>query len=448
MTATNISSPLFRPYGGWLDKPQDNLQPQLEQKINADIIVVGAGFAGLNTALELTKRGAKVALLEQEHAGFGASGRNAGYLMGSLGIEYEYFLGRVGVEKATQVASFYDAGVAFVEKMFGEYGIDCDYNQTGHIRAGVHPSQEKKIREDMERGLKLGSQSKFLSQTDLRDRGIPPAFVVGHVQDTGGTLDPGKYVAGLKRAAIEAGVRLYEKSPVLSYQDGDIITCATERGSASAPKLVLATNAYTPQLGLLKDKVMPIRVSAIETEALSAEQRASLGWPRREGLITAHRTLESFRLTPRNTMLITTKQLSYVYGNKTPNIPDPVVYAALEQAFRERFPTLRDLAIRHCWSGYVSVAYDALPVVGTTGRQQNILFTAGCSGHGIGGQSLMGHLLAEKIYGTEHPLFLALQHKTPRTMPEPLQWMGVKALMGLLWMLDESVNRKVRASHK
>lgn len=448
MTPTDFNASLFRPYGGWLDKPQDHLQPALEEKINADVIVVGAGFAGLNTALELAKRGAQVALLEQEHAGFGASGRNAGYLMGSLGIEYEYFLGRIGVEKATQVASFYDAGVAFVEKKFDEYGIDCDYNPSGHIRAGVHPSQEKKIREDMERGLKLGSQSRFMSQADLRDRGIPPAFVVGHVQESGGTLDPGKYVTGLRCAALEAGVRLYEKSAVLSYHDGNIITCTTARGSASAPKLVLATNAYTPQLGLLKDKVMPIRVSAIETEPLSAELRASLGWPCREGLITAHRTLESFRLTPRNTLLITTKRLSYVYGAKTPNIPDPVVYAELEQAFRERFPTLRGLAIRHCWSGYVSVAYDALPVVGTTGRQQNILYTAGCSGHGIGGQSLMGHLLAEKIYGTQHPLLSALQHQTPRTMPEPLQWLGVKALMGLLRMVDESVNRKVRARQK
>ena len=434
----------FRPHGGWMDVPPD-LQPALEQAITADVIVVGAGFAGLSTALELARRGAKVVLLEQEHAGFGASGRNAGYLMGSLGIEFEYFVGRVGVEQATRIVSFYDAAVAHVEQKLQEYGIDCDYNQSGHIRVGVHPSQEKKIRKDMELGLKLGSQSQFLSQADLRARGIPPAFVVGHAQQTGGTLQPGKYVLGLRRAALNAGVQLYEKTPVLSYSDGAVVTCTTARGSAAAPKLVLATNAYTPQLGLLRDKVMPIRVSAIETAPLSAEQRAALGWPRREGLVTAHRTLESFRLTPHNTLLITTKRLSYVYGGKTPNVPDPVVYSALEQAFRERFPTLRELPIRSCWSGYVSVAFDALPVVGGTGSHQNILYTAGCSGHGLAGQSLMGRLLAEKISGTEPALLSALHHKTPRTIPEPLQWLGLHAVMGLMRMIDERVNRKVRA---
>ncbi|MEG7253610.1 FAD-dependent oxidoreductase, partial [Pseudomonas aeruginosa] len=94
----------------------------------------------------------------------------------------------------------------------------------------------------------------------------------------GGTLNPGKYVNGLRRAAIKAGVKLYERTPVLSYCEGQVITCNTAQGIATAPVMVLATNAYTPQLGVLRNKVAPIRVSAIETQPLSAEQLASLGW--------------------------------------------------------------------------------------------------------------------------------------------------------------------------
>jgi glycine/D-amino acid oxidase-like deaminating enzyme len=113
-------------------------------------------------------------------------------------------------------------------------------------------------------------------------------------------------------------------------------------------------------------------------------------------------------------------------------------------ALHDPFPTLRDLAVRSCWSGYISVAYDFLPVVGETGAHQNILYTAGCSGHGLATQSLVGQLLAERIRGTELPLLSALRHKTPSTLPEPLQWCVVKSALGLTNMLDGQLNRKAR----
>ncbi|GGO87654.1 oxidoreductase [Marinobacterium nitratireducens] len=433
----------YRSLGGWVEKPTD-LQPALEGDISADVVVVGAGFAGLSTALELAAGGAEVVVLERDFAGFGASGRNAGYLGGSLGIEFEFFHKRVGHEKARQIVSFYDEGVTYVERRLAELGIDCDYNASGNIRVGVHPSQEKKVRKAMQLGLELGSKTQFLDRAEMRARGIPPAFLFGYAQQHGGTLDPGKYVMGLRRAALDAGVKLYENTPLLSYSEGSIVKCVTERGSVSAPYLVLATNAYTPQLGLLRDKVVPLRVSAIETDPLSAAQLDTLGWPGREGLITAHWTMESHRLTARNTLLVTTKRLDYAYGSQTPNVPDAAAYGALAGALNERFPTLRGLGIRACWSGYVSMAYDALPVVGETGAQQNILHTAGCSGHGVATQSLMGLLLAERIRGSEHPLLSALRHKTPSTLPEPLQWCAVKSALAMTNMLDDRINRKVR----
>jgi glycine/D-amino acid oxidase-like deaminating enzyme len=433
----------YRAFGGWLDRPHDP-QPELEGDVSADAVVVGAGFAGLSTALELAARGAKVVVLEREFAGFGASGRNAGYLAGGQALEYELFLQRVGREQAKKIVGFYDEGVAYVERKLDEYGIDCDYHASGVIRAGIHPSQEKRLRESMQVGIELGSPAQFLDWADMRSRGIPPAFLFGCHMARGGTLDPGKYVSGLRRAALRAGVRLHENTALESYVEGPIVKVRTARGSASAPFVVLATNAYTPQLGLLGDKVMPLQVSAIETEPLSAAQLAALGWPRREGLVTSHWTMESHRLTARNSLVLTTKRLNYSYGSGTPHVPDHAAYRELAVALRDRFPTLADLAIRSCWSGYISFAYDALPVVGEAGARRNILYTAGCSGHGVGTQSLMGQLLAERIRGAEHPLLSALRHKTPSTLPEPLQWCAVKSTLGVMNMLDDRVNRKVR----
>ncbi|VWC99083.1 FAD-dependent oxidoreductase [Burkholderia lata] len=433
----------YRPIGGWIERP-DDLQPQLEGDVHADVIVVGAGFAGLSTALELTARGASVVVIEREFAGFGASGRNAGYLAGGQGLEYELFVKRVGHEQAKRIVGFYDEGVVYVERKLVEHGIDCDYRASGIVRAGVHPSQEKRLRENMETGIALGSPARFLDGAAMRARGIPPAFLFGCHFPRGGTLDPGKYVLGLRRAALAAGVRLYENTALLEFDAGETVRIRTARGTASAPVMVLATNAYTPRLGLLGNKVMPLRVSALETGPLSDAQLAGLGWPNREGIVTPHLTMESHRLTARNTLLLTTKRLDYVYGSRTPNVPDDAAYRALLATLHARFPQLGNVPVRACWSGYVSIASDALPVVGATGAHGNVFHTAGCSGHGVGTQSLIGQVLADRISGAASPLLDALTHRTPSMPPEPLRWCAIKTVLGLANLLDDRVNRHAR----
>ncbi|MGE6822878.1 NAD(P)/FAD-dependent oxidoreductase [Pseudomonas soli] len=448
MNAVNKAAPgdaaplKFRSLGGWVERPAD-LQPSLEGHVKADVIVVGAGFAGLSTALELRALGAQVILLEQEFAGFGASGRNAGYLLGSMGIEYDMFVKRLGIEQAKQFVRFYDEAVPYVEGRMKALGIDCDYNPSGVLRAGVHASQEKRLRENMALGQKLGAVTRFVDGAEMRARGIPPAFLFA-AEQCGGTLNPGKYVGGLRRVAIEAGVKLYERTPLLSFSEGPVITCKTAHGSATAPVMVLATNAYTPQLGVLRNKVAAIRVSAIETQPLSPQQLAAVGWHGREGIITPHYTMESHRLTAHGTMVLTVKKLGYAYGSKTPNIPDQGAYAALAQVLRERHPALHGLGIQHCWSGYVSGAYDFLPMIGAMGEQQNILYSTGCSGHGLGTQSYVGSLFAAQINGKTPELLTAMQHKTPSMLPEPLQWCAIHSAFAAAKLLDDWTDRKVR----
>lgn len=432
----------FRSLGGWVEQPGD-LQPSLQGHANADVIVIGAGFAGLSTALELKARGADVIVLEQEFAGFGASGRNAGYLLGSMGIDFSVFVNRLGVEQARHFVRFYDEAVTYVEGRFRQLSISCDYTPSGVLRAAVHSSQEKRLHKDMALGEKLGSVTRFVDGAEMLARGIPPAFLFA-AEQRGGTLNPGKYINGLRRAAIEAGVRLYERTPLLSFSEGASISCKTLCGSASAPVMVLATNAYTPQLGVLRNKVAAIRVSAIETERLSAEQLAALGWEGREGIITPHYIMESHRLTAHGTLVLTVKDLGYAYGSNTPNKPDDRAYSALAQVLRERYPALHNLKVQHCWSGYVSGAYDFLPVIGAMGAKKNVFYTAGCSGHGLAGQSFMGSLLAAQINGVTPELLAALQHKTPTMLPEPLQWCAIQSAFAAAKLLDARTDRKVR----
>ena len=136
----------YRALGGWVEKP-DDMQHALEGNVSADVVIAGAGFAGLSAALELTRLGANVVVIERDFAGFGASGRNAGYLAGAMALEYDLMFRGLSKERATQIVRYYDDAVGFVEGKLKEHDIDCEYVQSGWIRAGVHPSQEKKIRE-------------------------------------------------------------------------------------------------------------------------------------------------------------------------------------------------------------------------------------------------------------------------------------------------------------
>lgn len=433
----------YRPIGAWVEQPADR-QPPLVGSIDADVVVVGGGFAGLSTALELTAAGARVVLLERDFCGFGASGRNAGYLAGGQGLKFGLFAKRLGEERTRAITRFYQEGVAYVEDRIDHYGIDCDYLQTGLLRAAIHPSQADGLRAKMEAAISYGAPATFLDSDELRRRGIPPAFLCATYSPNGGTLHPGKYVLGLRRAALEAGVSIFEDSAVLSWDEGRTITCRTAGGAARAPFLVVATNAYTPALGLLRNRVSPIRVSGLETEPLSPAQLARLGWAGREGIVTPHITMESHRLTVDNRLVVTTKRIDYLYGSRTPNEPDEAAYRALAEALYERFPMIGDVAVNACWSGYISLARDGLPVVGDVGEHGNILYSSGCSGHGVGTQSLIGKLLAQRIGGANPDLLVALQHASPRVPPEPARWIGLKSALRAADFLDGRVNRKAR----
>ena len=434
-------SGFFRPYSGWAEVPLD-IQPRLEGSVNADVIVVGGGYAGLHTALELKARGVDVIVIEREFAGWGASGRNGGYLVGAQNFDFD-FVKRVGREQARRIVDFYQDAISYVERKLEDYGIDCDYRASGTIKAGVHPSQEATLRRLIDTAVGFGIPARFLDQGEMRARGIPPAFLFGFFTEKGGTFNPAKYALGLRQAALRAGIKLYENTGLLSYSEGETVQCETAQGSAQARFLVLATNGWTGQLSLLNDRTTPVEASLIETAPLSPAQLNEVGWPHREGLLTAHHVLESYHLTARDTLVVGVK-MSAAYGSKMPNRPNPEAYRALRSMLVNRFPTLRDQPIAASWSGYVSYADDGISVVGATGDRQNIFYAAGCSGRGTAAHSLIGYLLAEKVCGVEHPHWTALRHETPKVPPEPFRWGKMNAMLGVAHLLDERLNRKVR----
>jgi glycine/D-amino acid oxidase-like deaminating enzyme len=392
----------------------------------------------------LRAQGTDVVVLEQGFAGSGASGRNAGHLTPTIGKDIPTLLRVFGQERARNLVRFADAAVDYTEHMIRNHAIDCEYEPNGNILAGLHPKHDSRLRKAAETAQSLGAHVQFLSPEEMRERGLPRTFRCGVLEERGGILHPGKYVMGLRAAALKAGVRLFEQSALTRLSPGAKVVAATHGGTVTAGSAVLATNAYTKTTGWKPRLVAPLRVSLFETEPLTERQLAALDWHGREGIYTAHEALESYRLTARRTIVGGSKLVRYAWDSELPPAHDPGAFIAIHLAFRERFPSLRDVSMARYWGGWIGLTLDFLPAIGSEGPNRNVFYGVGYAGHGVAQATLMGAMLAERVQGREHEWEVALRRTERSWPPEPLRWMGAKLLNGAVRAMDYWTDIQIR----
>jgi gamma-glutamylputrescine oxidase len=427
----------------WLEPPPA-CGPPLEGEVEADVVVVGAGYTGLWAALALRERGAEVVVLERAYAGFGASGRNAGHLTPTIGKDLPTLLRLYGGERAAALVGFAETAVEHVEAAICRRGLDCDYVAAGNVLAGVYPGQRARLEKAADAGRALGAAVRMLDESELAARGLPRWVACGYLDERGGVLHPGKYVRALREQAIAAGARLCEATPVDAIADGPRVRVETPRGSASAPICVIATNAYTPRLGRLRSTVAPLYVSLFATAPLTAEQRARVGWPGAEGIYTAHQVLESYRLSADGRIVGGSRHVRWPYAGRILPDHDPDTFTALEGMFRARFPELADVAVERCWSGPIAMTLDFLPAIGRGGHHNNVLFGIGYNGHGVAQASYTGTLLAKMASGEDpgHPELL--RRRRPPAPPEPVRSLWAHGILATLGFLDRRTDRRAQ----
>jgi gamma-glutamylputrescine oxidase len=436
-------TPRYAEISPWVEPPQD-LCPSLVDDVRADVVVLGAGYTGLSSALSLRAQGIDVVVLEQDFAGSGASGRNAGHLTPTIGKDIPTLQRFYGRERTTRLVRFADAAVEHTEEVIRKHGIECEYRACGNVLGSVHPKHDSRLRKAAEVARDAGAHVRFLDPDAMRARGLPSSFHSGVLEERGGHLHPGRYVMGLRRAAIDAGVRLFERSAATSFESGSPVRVRTDSASVTADSAVIATNAYTPALGWNPRSVAPLRVSLFETEPLSSEQQARLGWPGREGVYTSHEVLESYRPTARQTIVGGSKVVRMGFGNRLPPGHDPDAFRIIETAFRERFPLLRDVRVERFWGGWIALTLDFLPRLYVDGPARNLIAGLGYCGHGVAQATLMGELLAARVQGHEHEWESALQRRHWNWPPEPIRWLLGKGLNGALDALDRRTDRQIR----
>lgn len=422
--------------------------PALDADLRADVAVVGGGYTGLSTALALQESGVEAVVLERDFCGYGASGRNAGHLTPTIckDLPTAYLL--FGRDTASQLVRFADHCVEHAEALIERLAIDCDYHAGGNIMTVVHPSQEGRLRKAAARARALGAKLRFIERDEMRERGLPPAFLSGALEEAGGTLHPGKLVLGLRRVALERGIRIFEGTTVERIEHGRPARVLTPGGTVSAGKVLLAANAYAGEIARPGHRIVPVYISMFESAPLSAAQRAAIGgWTGREGVYTAHESLESYRLTARGTIVGGSKDVQYFYDCAPHNHggDGDARKGSVIGAFRARFPQLAGLPIEHAWAGWCGMTLNFLPIVGRSPEHPDFYYGIGYNGHGVAQATAMGPLLADLMLGRRNPWHDVICRKPAWLPPKPLRYVVVKSLLGIVNGVDRYVDQRIAA---
>lgn len=351
------------------------LRPRLQERLDCDVVIVGAGFSGLHTGLRLALAGQRVVLLEASRVAWAASGRNGGQALPGWSCDMPPLERALGLERARRLWDSMLWAVAELRALPQRHGFDIDYRQ-GALYTAVLPRRVRQLEENLaEAERKYGySQLSFIPKAELPQWIASPRYLAALFDAGGAHLDPLKLAQGLAGAIEAAGGRIFEQSRALAWREqGDGYVVRSEHGEVRGDVLVLACNAYIDGLDReLSRRLLPVGSHQVATAPLDPQLARSL-LPRGSCTIDNQFVPDYFRVTPDNRLLFG-GGCTYLGG-----IPKDV--AAASRPHLERvFPQLRGVAIDHAWGGHIDCTRHRTPDVGRQGQKY---WLQGFSGHGV-----------------------------------------------------------------
>lgn len=364
--------------------------PPLRGDRRCDVCVVGGGYTGLATALDLAAQGLSVTVLEARRVGWGASGRNGGQVIGGYNLSPDTLRRRLGDGPARALWQLGEEAKTLLAARVATHAIDCDLSW-GYLTAATKRAHMDYLSAQAEEAARWGDGGqRLVDKAGLEDIVRCERYLGGLVDEGSGQLHPLKYALGLARAAREAGAVIFEDSPVLEIGTGARPYARTAHGRVDCSFLVLAGNAYLSDLAPPLDRaIMPVLTYMLATEPLG-EERAHNLIPSGYAVADANFVLNYYRRTPDHRLLFG-GGVSYS-GRQMPGEQE-----ALARTMRHYFPSLTGVGIEHFWGGAVAITRNRLPQVGRL--TPTTYYAHGYSGHGVALTGLCGRLLAEAITG-------------------------------------------------
>jgi len=442
----SIADVIRTPY--WLDDPaKPNPEPQLTQNISTDLLVIGAGFAGLWTALLAKEENPDrdVLLLEAGETAIGASGRNGGFLDASITHGFlngiSRWPGEISILHALGIKNLEE-----IESTLSRLGIECDYNRVGEIDIATEPYLLDSCRKIIELAKPYNINFQFLDGDQIQGVVRSPLFLGGIKRFDSSIVNPAQLAWGLRKACLNLGVGLYEHTPVTKLVDEkNSVMAATPHGQIRANKVALATNAFPPLLKRISYYIVPVYDYVLITEPLTPSQRDSIGWQGREGLSDGNNQFHYFRTTADGRILWGGFDAIYYwnngFGSKLEN--RPASFARLAEHFFQAFPQLEGIRFTHAWGGAIDTCSRFSPFWGTA-HHGRTAYTLGYTGLGVGatrfGAQVMLDLLDNKK--STHTELEFVRTKPLPFPPEPLRSIGINLSRWSLAQADRNQGRE------
>jgi glycine/D-amino acid oxidase-like deaminating enzyme len=446
LQALATASPV--PY--WLDRPDaPGPAPSLVGPAEADLLIVGGGFTGLWTAIQALQDdpARDVVLVEGDRVGWGASGRNGGFLETSITHGEENGRTRWPEEFET-LHRLGNESYAGLRETLDRHGVACSFEETGVIAVARAPHEVDWLIDGAAEAARVGDEAVWLDRDEMRAEVDSPTYLGGLWVKTGRALvDPASLAWELRRVAIELGARLYEHSAVTKLRDdGAVVLAETALGHVRARRCVLATNAYPPLLRRIGAYVVPVYDYVLMTEPLTDEQRGAVGWRGRQGLADCANQFHYYRQTDDGRILWGGYDAVYHFRNGfgPPYEQRAATHELLAQQFFETFPQLAG-AVRfsHRWGGAIDTC-SRFSVFFGTAHGGKTAYAAGYTGLGVGATRFGARVALDLADGreTEATRTEFVRSRPVPFPPEPLRYAGITLTRHELARADRNAGRR------
>jgi glycine/D-amino acid oxidase-like deaminating enzyme len=433
----------------WLDQPgAPEPAAPLDAPTSADLAIVGAGFTGLWAAIQAKEEepDRDVLVVEQDTVAFGASGRNGGFCDATLTHGLPNGIDRFPDEIGTieRIASENFAGI---EAAIERHGIDCDWNAAGEVLVARGPHEVEWMRESAEQARRFGQDAVFLDRDAVRAELDSPTYLAGTWKRSDcAMVDPARLAWGLRRAALDLGVRLYEHTPATGIaRTGAGVRLTTPAGAIDAKRVVLATNGFPPLVRAIRRYVVPVYDYVLMTEPLTGEQRASIGWARRQGFADSANHFHYYRLSADGRILWGGYDAIYHWRNGVARRFEQrdATFATLATHFFETFPQLEDVRFSHRWGGVIDTC-SRFSVMFGQALDGRVAYAVGYTGMGVAATRFGARVALDLVDGrdTERTRLRLVRSRPVPFPPEPLRYTGIQLTTRALTRADARAGRR------
>jgi glycine/D-amino acid oxidase-like deaminating enzyme len=433
-------------HGYWIEEAGGLPEPlaPLAGERSADVVVVGGGYTGMWAAwhLKALEPNASVALLEAEVCGEGPSGRNAGFV-NTLWFSLPTLRRRFGDERALAIARAAQASVEAIGEFSAAQRVDAGFKRAGYLQVSTAPGWDGQWSEALTACGELGEAGavRELNAADVAARCASPKFRGGALYPDSATVQPARLALGLRARLRDAGVEVFEKSPVVRIKgDGSRAVVATSEGAVRAGAAIVACGGRALTLPGLRRRLTLTSSHIVLTEPVP-DLLAEIGWTGGECITDSRAMLHYFRTTPEGRIAFGWGAGRVAFGARTRGRAevDPRIAAEVEAHLRRFFPGLAGRRVEHAWGGPIDVSPNHLPIAGSLDGPVHYGF--GYTGNGVGPSHMVGRTLASLALDRrdEASRLAIVESSTPRVPPEPFRFVGGSVIRHALLRREEAI---------